>query len=393
MAYDVSAYADAFFSVSTQMQNQRVGLANYAIRKAAEYLQGNKTDEAITEFKKALAFDPANTTALKYIGDLNLSQGKTYEAQKYYKDLVRVQPDSVTAHVSLGNAYLQDKKYADSEKEYKFAARLDPLNPLPNYTLGHQYLQTDRVEEAEALFLKVQKISPKDGNVYYSLGSVYNEQGKYEDAVKNLQKALKLKSNFPTANYELGIAYNGLGQTDKAQEQLSILRKKDASLAKDLEFTLNKPKILSMDTTKSGGFVELFGPGTPLWALDPSLIDPDTTKKFSVMFQFTNEMDIASVVNPLNWSISRGNTAASGYYNNTMPVKSTEVSIPKIPLSVTYDATKLQATISFRISQNSTGDATIDPQHLVFKFAGKDAAGRVMDPTGDEIDGYALKSF
>ena len=388
-----SAGADALFSVNQDIQNQRSQLAQYAMAKAAAYLQDGKNDEAIREFKKVLAFDPQNTTAHTYMGNIYLSQGKTSDAVREFKEVVNSQPTSVTARVNLGNAYLTAKQYNESETEYKTAARMDPLNPLADYTLGLQYMQTDRLNEAEVQFRKVEKVSPKDGNVFYSLGTLYNKQGKHDLAAANLEKALNLKKNFPSANYELGVAYNGLGRTDDAKNQVSILQGTDTGLAQDLKFVINKPRIVSMDTSKSGGFVELLGPGTPLWALDPALITPDSSKVFSVTMQFTNEMDISSVSNPLNWSITRGKDAQAGYYNNTMPVTSKEASISNIPLSVNYNYLTKQATVNFRISQNADGTAQIDPSHLVFKFSGKDASGRTMDTTADQIDGYSINPF
>lgn len=402
-SYDsrMSAYSDMLFGAAGAVQGQRSQLANFAINKAAQYMQDDKTDEAIREFKKALAFDPQNDTALTYVGKLYMQQGKNFEAIKTFKDLVRQQPLSVNAKVNLGNAYLQDKNYVESEKAFKDAARLDPLNPLADYTLGHQYLQTGRYKEAEMQFFKAQKAAPKDGNIYYGLGTVYNKMEKYDLAVTNLQKALSLKKNFPAANLELGIAYNGLGKTDEAQKQLSILQQAKASEAEDLKFILNKPKFVSMDTTKSGGFSEILGAGTPLWMLDTanlenpdSLANPNTSKKFTITFQFNNDMDLGSVMNPLNWSITRGNNASAGYYNDTIPInRDREALVAPVPLSVTYDYTSRQAMLTFRVNQNEAGDATIDPKHLVFKFSGKDAAGRPMDTTADEINGYAMKPF
>lgn len=385
--------SDAIFSGALSAQSQRTSLAQYAIQQAAYYLQNNNNDSAIREFKKALSFDPENDTAHTYLGNIYLTQGKTKDAIKEFKETVRLQPLSVNALSNLGNAYIQDNNYTEAEKSLKKAVRMDPLNPVPTYTLGHLYLNSDRLNEAEAQFKKAQKISPKDGNVYYSLGMLYNKQGKYEDAVANLQKSLTYKKDYAAANYELGMAYDALGETEKAQKQLSILTSSDYTLAQDLRYTINKPKMISMDTSKSGGFVELLGAGTPLWALDPSLISPDTSKEFSIAFTFSNQMDLASITNPLNWSITRGKGAESGYYNNTAPVSSKEVSIPKFPLSVTYNDLTQEATIKFRLNQNSDGTATIDPSHLVFSFKGKDAAGRTMDTANDEIDGYALKAF
>ncbi len=385
--------ADSIFSGAIAAQSQRANLAQYAIQQAARYLQNDNQDAALKEFKKALAFDSENYTAHKYIGNIYLSQGKAKEAIKEFKENVRLQPLSVNSLVDLGNAYIQDKNYTEAEKNLKKAARLDPLNPVPDYTLGHVYMNTDRLSEAEAQFKKVQKISPKDGNVYYSLGMLYNKEGRYEEAVENLERALTLKSDFPDANFELGIAYDELDQSEKAQKQLSTLNSSDYQLAKELREILDKPKIVTMDSSKSGGFVEVLGAGTQLYALDSSLLEPGASKEFAVTFTFSNKMDMASVINPSNWSITRAKGGEAGYYNNTMPYNSRDAAPASVPLSVVYNDITQEATIKFRIAQNADGNATIDPSHLVFKFMGKDAAGRAMDSSADEYDGFALKAF
>jgi hypothetical protein len=284
---------------------------------------------------------------------------------------------------------------------------MDPLNTLADYTLGILYTETDRFSEAETQFKKVAKIAPRDGNVPYSMGVLYNKMGRPEDAVTQLEKSLTLKKDFLSANYELGAAYAKLGQTDKAEAQLKILVAKQSSLSNDLNFILNKPKMLYMDSSNSRGFNQILGARTPLWMLDPSLLStPNATKKISVAIQFNNEMDVTSIMNPANWEISRAKNTEGGYYNNSMPTTGSEVNIPKRPFTVTYNPQTRQANVTFIVKQNSTIDltqdangnfidkgATIDPAHLVFKFTGKDASGRLMDTSGDQIDGYAVKPF
>ena len=393
MADMFSAAADALFSVNDNAQAQRSQVALYAMNKAATYWSANKTDEAITEFKKVLAFDPQNTDAYASLGKIYQAKGNTAEAIKYFKTAVQLNRTSVTAHNNLGNAYLQAKQYSDAEKEFKTSAKMDPLNPLADYTLGILYTQTERFGEAEVQFKKVAKVSPRDGNVPYSLGVLYNKMGRPEDAVRLLEKALTLKKDFAAANYELGAAYVKLGETDKAAEQLSILDTKQSSLANDLSYLLNKPKMLYMDAANNKSFNQLLPARTELWMLDPSLMAANASKKVSVAIQFNNKMDIASIMNPANWEISRAKSTEGGYYNSSMPAPGTEVNIPMRPYSVTYNPETQQASVTFTVQQNAAKDATIDPSHLVFKFSGKDAQGRAMDTIGDQIDGYATKSF
>lgn len=386
--------SDPFAVIGQDTSGQRAQLAQYSIMRAASYLQGNKNDDALKAFKQALAFDPQNSTALTYIGKINLAKGNNYEAIKAFKTMVQSQPSSVDAHMNLANAYIQDKQYAASEKELKAAAKLDPTNPLPDYTLGLQYSNTGRLSEAETQFLKVQKISPNDGNVFYALGMVYNQQGRSEEAAASLEKALTLKKSFPAANYELGVAYNALGRTEDAQNQLSILQTSDATQAQNLQFLINKPGMTMMDTKKSGGFSENLGPGLPLWMLDPSLLTkPGSGKTFSITIGFNTEMDAASITNTQNWSISRANSPDGGYYNNTMPLSSKDVALPSNPESVSYNSLTQEATVVFRLNQNSAGNAVIDSSHIVFKFSGKDAFGRDMDKSANEIDGYNIAPF
>ena len=403
-----SSSSDIFSAMAQDTVTQRKQIAQYAIAQAAGYLQNSQNDDAIKAFKKAIGIDAQNATAYDNLGKIYLSQGKNAEAITAYKQLVRIQsnqtlvdtsttaPTAVDAHISLANAYLQDKQYAASEKEFKTAAKMSPNDPLPNYSLGLQYSNTGRLPEAEAQFLKAKKTSPKDGNVYYALGLVYNKQGRSEEAAANLEKALTLKKDFPAANYELGVAYDALAKPEEAQSQLSILKSKSssASQAQDLQSALNKPAIISMNTKNSGGFLDLLGPGTPLWMLDPTLLNtPDSSKTFSATFTFSTSMDLASVTNTQNWSMSRANGQGGGYYNYTMPLSDKDVELPSKPESVIYNALTGEATIKFTLKQNSTGDAVIDPSHIVFKFTGKDSSGREMDVSANEIDGDSFSSF
>ena len=385
--------------LAQDFSGQRSQLAQYAIIQAAGFMSNNRQEDALAAFKRALAFDPQNITALTNIGNINLSLNNNADAIKAFKDLVTSQIYSADsqikadAQMKLGNAYLQDKQYTESEKAFKQAASLDPTNPLPVYTLGMQYLNTDRLQEAETQFLKVQRMAPGDGNVYFGLGSLYNKQGKYDDAVKSLNTALDLKPNFPSARYELGFAYSNLGKQDEAAAQLKQLQSDGSSYASDLNFVLSKPRILSMKVAPNSQFNLALGAGSQLWSFDTSFLTPNTSKVVSVNIQFDNKMDLTSVTNPGNWSISKATGGVAGYYNNTLPASAKEVKIANTPLSVTYNANTGQATVSFMLSQNANGDATIDPGHLVFKFSGKDTSGRSMDTSSDQIDGYASKSF
>ncbi len=380
-------------ALSSDQSAQKSQLAQYAIVKAGAFMRDGRNDEALNAFRQALAFAPQNTTALTYMGNINLSLGRNVEAIKAFKDLVKVQPSSVDAQMKLGNAYLQDKQYDESEKIYEYAAKLDRSDPLPVYTLGMQYLNTGRLDEAEGKLQEALNLAPGDGNIYYGLGMLYNKQEKYEDAARSLISAIQLKPNFPAARYELGVAFSKLGMRDQANEQLDALATDKSSYATDLKFVLNRPRISAISVSSDSNFNLALGAQSQLWTFDAAFLTPNTSKVISVNIQFSQDMNPASVTNLSNWSISRAKGGVAGYYNNTVPTTASEVTIPNTPLAVTYNAYTGEAKVSFMVTQNSGATATLDPGHLVFKFTGTDANSRTMDDDFNEIDGAAGSSF
>uniref|UniRef100_C6E7H4 TPR repeat-containing protein n=1 Tax=Geobacter sp. (strain M21) TaxID=443144 RepID=C6E7H4_GEOSM len=390
-------YMDDMFSTLASQESQRAQLANGALSSGLAFYQKKDYARATSELKRAISMDPTNTQAYKYLAGAYQAQGKTDEAIKTYKYSLALDPTQASVHTSLGNVYLQQKKYNLAEREFKDAGKLDPTDTLAPYTLGQLYVQTERYGEAEAQFKKVSRMAPTDPNPYYSLGAVYNKEGKYADAVKQLTQAVKLRPKMEAAHFELGVAYAALGDTTNAQKEVDTLTRLNAAQGALLQLTIAQPKFVAAGGGETDTFTAALGAGTDLGltmlGADPVTTQPIQSKQFSLTFYFDSAMDAASVQDTSNWTISKATGGAAGYYNNLQPVVPTEAYIPQNPTSVTYDPEKRSATVTFLLSQNDTGDATIDPSHMVFKFSGTDARGKVMDPAADEFDGAAEAPF
>lgn len=359
---------DNLFSALTQSQSQQSAIAKYSLLKASQLIQGKKYPEAIAQLKKTIALDPTSLDAYSALGSTYLQLGKTTEAIDVYKNQIRVNPSSADAYNSLGNAYLQAGNQAEAEKQYKTAARMDPSSTYAPYTLGNLYLQQDRFAEAETQFAKVVKMAPKDAHGYYGLAVVDNKLGKYGEAIDLANRAINLQKDFAGPHFELGLAFLGLGRKDEAREQATILEDRDATLASDLKTMLTAPRIVASLPGATSLKVSN-KPGTLLARLDPSLLFPNSSKDFTMTFQFDSDMDAASVMNVANWSISKATGGEAGLYNNGVtPHPETQVNVPSTPKRVLYDAENMQATLFFTLSQNSAVNAEIDPSHIVFKF-------------------------
>ena len=377
---------DIYTTLASQ-SSQQASLANNALSSGLSFYQNKNYPKASAEFQRAIALDPSNTQSYNYLGNSYLQQKKTSEAIKVYKTSLSIDPTQDTVHTSLANVYLGNKDYTNAEKEFKTAIKLNPTDTVAPYTLGQMYQQQGRYSDAENQFKKVMRMAPGDANPLYALGATYNKEGKYTDAVKVLTQAVKLKPKMAAAHLELGTAYGALGDTNNAQMEVDKLTTINATQGALLQAIIAQPKLVAGGGGLTDSFFASQLPGTSL--LGMGMTSADSSKQMSITFSFDSQMDATSVQDPNNWTMTKASGGAAGYYNNLQPVLPTEAYIPQNPLSVSYDPTQQQATVTFMISQNSTSNATVDPSHIVFKFAGKDIQGKTMDPTADQFDGYA----
>lgn len=382
------------FSVANQQVNQLNALSDIALTKGVDlYLKENYKD-AVKEFKRAISFSPRSENALKAYDFLATTYLKLDDAEgaiKAYKAYLELSPSERDIHIKLANLYYSLNKYSEAEREYKIALRIDPNSTTLLYSLGQVYLSSERYKDAEVIFRKIISLSPNDHYGYYGLGQVYSKKGKYDEAIREFNYVINLKSDFFYVYADLAYAYADNGEIDKAKEQIKILRNYDknlVSLVSDYIYKISLPRFLGV--YNYSGFNTSLGPKTPLTELSSSLSEPNSSKEFVMNFIFSKDMDVASVQNPYNWTISRASgTTPGGIYNWGLSIPSTEVEISPFPLRIIYDTESLTAHVTFKITQNSSGDGTIDPSHIVFRFYGKDIYGRSMDPSGDEYSGIS----
>jgi len=403
-----SGSAEKVFS-ALDTQSLRSNAATTALNSGITLMQNQQYKEAAAAFRMSASYDPANTDAYNFMAQAYLADGDSTKAIAAYKLSLTVYKSKLSTatssttqdqvQINLANIYIQENRPVDAENALRDAIKTNPQNVVAPYTLGQLLLQQGRADDAEGFFRSAVRLSPRDGNAYYGLGLSLTQQGKTSDAIDTLNQAISLKTDFAKAIYELGNTYAADGQKDLAQAQIDALgaigTDESSSYATILRAEIKQPKIVMIDKTSKSSFNTILGQ-TTLLAIDTEFIQAGTSKEVSVTFRFDSNMDTASVNNIANWSIGKARGASfnpsTGLYDSGL-YRSTDTAVSPMPSRVFYDPTTQEATIFFSLTQNSSGDGTIDTSGIIFSFYGKDIYGKKMDPTADQIDGYAQNAF
>ena len=383
---------DNLFAATVQQPAQLESLANNALKKGIDLYMRKDYKEAITEFNRSLGLSPYSNNAVdaaNYKAQAYLSIDDTDGAIKAYQTAIRLDPMRDDSHVNLGNLYFSKERYQESANEYDKAVKLNPSSG--NYfALGQAYMKTGRYSDAETQFDQVLQMEPDKPNGNFGLGLNYSKQGRYDEAIEQFQQAISKDHRFYDAYAELGYAYADSGKMDEAQRQVDLLSLVDTELSGSLSsymYEVDSPKFVTAYSTDFGFSRPM---KTPLTALDTYLENAEASKTFTMKFHFDKQMSRETVENRFNWQIRRSTDSGAGKaYNFGFPIPDTEVTLSPFPDQVIYDSDSKMAAVYFRVKQNATADATIDPSHIEFKFSGKDVYGNSMDENFDQFMGLS----
>jgi tetratricopeptide (TPR) repeat protein len=392
-----SSLIDSLYPVTSPQSTQLESYAQNSLVKGLQLFSDGKYEKAIAVFKKAVGYAPSSTAAINaydYMAKSYLKLGDNRSAISTYKKSIVASSSNDAAYTSLGNIYYSQKDYANAVKSYEQAAKFNPSS-VNLYSLGQGYMANGQYSNAMRSFNQVRQMAPDQPYGNFGMGQVYAKQGQYSEAIASFQKAIKIDPKDWNAYSEMGFAYVDNGQTDQAKQLLSTLQSNSPSLASQLSTYISsktKPKMVdSFYQQMDSPFLTILRPGTQVGNLGNfNLLNPDASATFTISFQFNKQMDQASVENVQNWSMTRATSnLMSESYNYSQPLPSTEVMLPYNPSGVVYDPKAMTATLFFQVTQNSSGNGTIDPSHIQFSFNGKDANGLTMDPKADQYTGFS----
>jgi len=192
-------------SASVQAALARAYLAKFHITHDDKWVT-----PATAAGERAVNADPQNPDVHITLGELRRIRGGVDEALNEYKAALAQQPNNADAIVGMAETYKAKGKLAEAEAAYKKSIALQP-NYWGGYSkLGAFYAGRGRLAESAAMFQKVVALLPDNLQGYNNLGGVYVKMGRYRDGEAVFSSSIARSptpqafSNLGTCDYFLG---------------------------------------------------------------------------------------------------------------------------------------------------------------------------------------------
>jgi tetratricopeptide (TPR) repeat protein len=166
------------------------------------YIKGQRWDDLVTEFRRAVQVQPQNANYHLGLADALIRAGKKDEAMKELRTAAELDNNDPRPHRVMGSLLAEQRDFAGAARAYTRALNINPGSVDDLVSLGFTYAQNDDYMQAETAFvtaLALQQLTNAQGsreNVMRSLATLLLAEGRYTEATVNYEEILRsLKDN------------------------------------------------------------------------------------------------------------------------------------------------------------------------------------------------------
>ncbi len=158
--------------------------------RAAQFLKQGRLDEAILEFRSALAAKPDDPEALVALGDAYLHKGEAREAYRAFTKAVELAPANADAQLRLGELYLLAGSASEARERAERALAADPDRAAAYALLGKTCAKEGNLEEALAAYDEAIARAPAAPEHRVAKATALYLGGRLEEARRVMDEAL-----------------------------------------------------------------------------------------------------------------------------------------------------------------------------------------------------------
>jgi tetratricopeptide (TPR) repeat protein len=174
---------------------------------AMDLARDGKIDEAIPQFRKALALSPGDAKAHYQLGIALQKKGDMEGAVQEFRTALAADPTNSAngaVYSDLGLALARSGKLDDSIESYEKALASNPDDPIAHAGLGTVLSETGRLEESMAQCRRSLEINPNSAEAHNTLGAGLARAGHISDALPHVRKAVELNPESFEYQFNLG---------------------------------------------------------------------------------------------------------------------------------------------------------------------------------------------
>ncbi|MBI2636420.1 tetratricopeptide repeat protein [Candidatus Peregrinibacteria bacterium] len=185
-----------------------------------------RLDDAIGEFKKALAIRP-HAKIYANLGAVYRKQGKIAEAMDAYGKGLALNPQSSESYMGRALVYIAKKDYAAAEQDLLSSLRENPRYIEARINLGAVYAYQGNMQKAIEQYTMALALNPFYPDVRFNMGVALQSTGDIEGALAQYERAVRLAPGLIPARINYGVLLYQTGDRDGAREQFEAILKAD----------------------------------------------------------------------------------------------------------------------------------------------------------------------
>ena len=166
--------------------------AEDSLRKGIEYSQQGRNDEAIAEFDKVIAIDPASADAYYNRGFVHYRKGSLDQAIADCSKAIEIDPASADAYYNRGLAYYKKGSFDKAIFDYNKVLEISPDAMDALYGRGLAYFKKNDIKQAIADYDKVIEMRPEFPLAYSARAVAYFSKRDYGRTLADVNKAVAL---------------------------------------------------------------------------------------------------------------------------------------------------------------------------------------------------------
>jgi Flp pilus assembly protein TadD len=163
-----------------------------------------KPDQAIAQYRNALAIAPDNSGALNNLGSAltrsgrgSGAKGNLQEAIACFRKALQIDPTSTATHYNLAVALSSSGQTAEAITYYRQAVETDPDFFDGQLDLGNALAARGEWKEAVTHLRKAAGLRPDDASADSALGMIFFRHREFREAIDCWQQALTIKPGQP----------------------------------------------------------------------------------------------------------------------------------------------------------------------------------------------------